>query len=459
MNLSNLAEGGGSTIGPSTGAFVTPLTFGDLEYEGLVGEGAFAKVKRYRVRANGAKVAVKTLVASDQDSHLRFLREVELLRSLQPHENIVELLGQDDDSGRPAYFMPLAESNLHDYVTKLNSRLNDSERAALFKQVCSAMAHAHNRGVLHRDLAPRNVLVFPSGSEVHVRVADFGFGRDLSSNSSRGGSTNQEAGHVAYVAPEQRLDLSAATERSDVYALGRLLRFVLTGRDPDALGVCAFSHVVATATQHDPARRYANAAEVLRAFEALHSLASEVAGHVVLSSLHATSQPVDWDALHDAIVSARIVGHVYYEFLEPLTAYLGVTGRLEEYQRHSEPMFDAFVQKYLDRLKECMPLTRWPFSAMDWLGRFLFHVFEVAASDNGRKPALQGLWMLAYEHDQWAVQRSVQTLLSQHNLSPELDEALAAQIVTSRCLVDLSAFAITRLPALTRAALSRNSDS
>jgi len=434
-----------------------PLTLAELEYEGVVGSGAFAIVKRYRKRSDGALVAIKTLTSQEDDSRRRFLREIELLRDLHPHPNVIALLGTDEDGGRPAYIMPLAESNLEEHVRRRNNRLTQDERTALFLQTCRAMAHAHERGVLHRDLAPRNVLVFEPTAEPVVRVADFGLGRDMRSTSSRGGSIDQAVGHFAYVAPEQRADLASATTRSDVYSLGRLLRFIMTGRDPDASGSSVFAHVVATSTQVEPSRRYPDARDLLRAFEDMVTLLSPISSALDLTTLTAHSEELDWRLFHDAVIAQPQPGHVYYTFLGPVTAYLGQGRRLSSYADAVGPGFDDFLRTYVDRMESCLPLTGWPFSAMDAFGRCLNESFRATRSPASRKIALGGLWMLAFEQDQWAVQDIVRGLLHAETLDPELDEMLAARIMASGTRFEPNYFGRTVLGPRMHAAIASTS--
>lgn len=432
-----------------------PLTLEDLEYEAVHGEGGFAIVKRYRARDDGQKIAVKQLRAGDADSRRRFLREIELLRALQPHSNIVPLLGVSESPDTLCFMMPLAPYNLEQYLATQNAHLIQSQRIAIFRQVCLAMIHAHERGVLHRDLAPRNVLLFPPNDSPGVCVADFGLGRDLSSTSSRGGSVGLAAGHAAYIAPEQHVDFSQATTRSDVYALGRLLKFVLTGRHPDALERSPFAHVVATATQHDPSRRYENASALLRALDEFVALETTEQGAFDLETLSAASPPVDWRVILEAAIAGTYGGHVYYGYLGPLTSYLSVAGRLDEFRKQADSQFVEFVRKYVEHMEVCLVLTGWPFGAMRGFGHLLYEIAAPTQSADVRSAACVGLWTLAYDYDQWSAQDQIKALLRAQVIDDATDEALAARIIASNRHPGLSGFAGFSVPAKMKAALQR----
>ncbi|MGQ0722780.1 MAG: protein kinase family protein [Candidatus Eiseniibacteriota bacterium] len=156
------------------------------EHIGTVGEGYFALVTRYRHSATGGEVAVKALKSdhrTDPESQRRLAREIEILEHLQEHLAVVPLLGRSAESTGPdiAYMMPLAASNLYDFIRRNNTKLDPEDRATLFDRVLQAIAAAHERGYLHRDICPSNVLVLRASDPRSVVVADFGLGRDLTS--------------------------------------------------------------------------------------------------------------------------------------------------------------------------------------------------------------------------------------------------------------------------------------
>src|SRR5262249_13018899 len=108
------------------------LTLEDLEYENLIGQGAFGVVQRFRVRDTGRKVAVKRLRDSSDHAIRRFSREVEFLSSLSPHRNIVQVLGNGVSRDLPYYVMPLAPANLAGYLAEHNQGLKHAAREGLF---------------------------------------------------------------------------------------------------------------------------------------------------------------------------------------------------------------------------------------------------------------------------------------------------------------------------------------
>src|SRR5947207_4854580 len=99
------------------------------------------------------------------------------------------------------------------------------------RQAALGLQHAHERGMVHRDLKPHNLMLTPKGT---VKILDFGLAKLASERQSRGGLTQDNAvlGTPAYMAPEQAQKTKTADIRADIYSLGCTLFCLLTGREP-----------------------------------------------------------------------------------------------------------------------------------------------------------------------------------------------------------------------------------
>lgn len=233
-----------------------------LEYISVVGAGYFAEVHKYRDKDTGTKYALKRLKRRNAENTAyvtRFKTEVSILQDLQGHPNIVSIIECDIDENQKRfnYLMPLLDTDLEKYIGKHNSKdeFKFVKRLEIFSQILSAMKFAHEKGKWHRDLSPRNVLL----DEVqHVYVCDFGLGKDFEEIRSKEYSNVEGYGTFDYVAPEQKANLSDATEKSDIYSLGRLLYFILTGKTPNtnykAAGV--FEPLIKKAAEDEPDDRF-----------------------------------------------------------------------------------------------------------------------------------------------------------------------------------------------------------
>ena len=200
---------------------------GQFELEALLGSGGVAEVWRARDTVSGAAVAIKRLLpqlASDRQVRRRFLREAEVVRRLD-HPNIVRLIATGDDDQRPVLVMELVDGEDLGRRLERHGRHSPQESYEIAIAVARALAHAHARGIVHRDVKPQNVLL--AGST--VKLADFGLARVETLASLTGSSLLW--GSPEYMAPELfahgRVD-----PRADVFSLGVIIHELVTGRLP-----------------------------------------------------------------------------------------------------------------------------------------------------------------------------------------------------------------------------------
>ena len=196
-----------------------------------VGQGGMATVYGATDRKHNRQVAIKVLrpelaatIGGD-----RFLREIEVSARLQ-HPHIVPLYDSGDAGGVLYYVMPfITGESLRDRLTR-DGKIPFEEAVALLRQMASALAYAHQQGIIHRDIKPENVLL-SNGVAV---VADFGIARALRA-ASDGSMTGLgfAIGTPAYMSPEQAT-ASDIDERSDQYSLACVFYEMVTGAAPFA---------------------------------------------------------------------------------------------------------------------------------------------------------------------------------------------------------------------------------
>ena len=200
---------------------------GGYRVERELGGGGMSRVFVAEEIALGRRVVVKVLppeMGAGVNAE-RFRREIQLAASLQ-HPHIVPLLnaGQTDDL--VWYTMPLIEGqSLREKLTR-EGELPVGDAVRILRDVADALAFAHQRGVVHRDVKPDNVLL----SGRHAVVTDFGVAKAIS---EAAGSSLTSAGVAlgtpAYMAPEQATASPAVDHRADIYALGAMAYEMLTG--------------------------------------------------------------------------------------------------------------------------------------------------------------------------------------------------------------------------------------
>ena len=193
-----------------------------------LGEGGMGSVYRALDLATNRDVAVKILrrdLAESKHARRRFAREARAAGMLN-HPGIVRTMDFVDDI-RPYLVMELVSGvSLRRYIRR--ERPDSFRLLVITDELCDSLAHAHDRGVVHRDLKPDNLVVTPEG---HVKILDFGLARVRIPEISHLTRSGSALGTCSYMAPEQAAG-KPADERSDLYAIGIILYEALTGSIP-----------------------------------------------------------------------------------------------------------------------------------------------------------------------------------------------------------------------------------
>jgi len=189
-----------------------------------IGKGSMGAVYKAWDRGLRRWVAMKVLLATnDQNLVLRFRREAETAAAIQ-HPNIVPIYDVGESNGRPYLVMKFVEGS-----TLVGMSLTVEQAASITLQAARGVAYAHEKGVVHRDLKPGNVMVDNAG---HVYVMDFGLAKDLFQGIGLT-APGTVMGTPSYMPPEQASGRNQEIDRSsDVYSLGAILYELLTGRPP-----------------------------------------------------------------------------------------------------------------------------------------------------------------------------------------------------------------------------------
>jgi len=221
-------------------------------------------------------VAIKVLrysFSDEEELHRRFQREALSATSLT-HPNIVSIYDVGEDGDMHYLVMEYVEGKtLKQYIQEF-APLSPVKCVMIMEQLTSAIAHAHQNQIVHRDIKPQNILMDQDGN---VKITDFGIAIALTATSFT--QTNSVLGTVHYLSPEQARG-GTATKKSDIYALGIVLYELLTGKLPfmgeSAVSIAlkhlqsetpsvraivpsipqSLENVVFKATAKDPAHRY-----------------------------------------------------------------------------------------------------------------------------------------------------------------------------------------------------------
>ncbi|MGW2893166.1 protein kinase domain-containing protein [Streptomyces sp. NPDC001212] len=204
-----------------------PLTLGDFELLGRIGQGGMGQVFLGE-SLGGEPAAVKVIKPSvvDSESRQRFAQEIEVLKTIWG-PRIAAFLGADAEAEQPWLATEYVDGP--DLARHVNSHgpLPSVLTAALGAILAEALSAVHTQGLLHRDLKPANVLLGPNGP----KIIDFGLAAFTESTISLT-APHQVVGTPICMAPEQAAGAKPLTAAVDVYALGALLLFAVTGHYP-----------------------------------------------------------------------------------------------------------------------------------------------------------------------------------------------------------------------------------
>jgi tRNA A-37 threonylcarbamoyl transferase component Bud32 len=268
------AAGGGETSGSLKWQPPTVQTVGDsfphLDAIELIGRGGMGAVYKAREKHLDRLVAIKILppeIGRDPAFARRFTREAQAMAKLN-HPNIVTIhsFGKRDDFC--FFIMEYVDGPSLGQLLRAG-RIAQKEALAIMEQICDAIGHAHDHGIIHCDIKPQNILLTRRGQ---VKIADFGLSR-LAGAPVRNKTIapNKVMGTPDYMAPEQRLRPGEIDNRADIYSLGVVFYHMLTGELPagqyqppsnKAPIDLELDEVVEKALQADPQLRYQKVSEL-----------------------------------------------------------------------------------------------------------------------------------------------------------------------------------------------------
>jgi serine/threonine protein kinase len=272
-------------------AFETGQRVGDYEIVGTLGQGGLGQVYEARHSISQRSEALKVLLPGDlaaSEMGERFRREIQLLGALT-HPHIAGLHNAFYHEGQLVMVMELVSGETL-RAKSMRTRIPVPQVLQYTRQILSALDYAHQRGVVHRDIKPTNIML--TGDD-QVKLVDFGIAiSDRSADLTQPGFM---VGSINYMSPEQ-IAGDKATVRSDIYAVGVTLYEILTGRLP-VTGTSSFeilrahmtarpvppfeidprlprslSEVILKALEKAPADRFASAQEFLAALNAIPNM-------------------------------------------------------------------------------------------------------------------------------------------------------------------------------------------
>lgn len=210
------------------------------EIESVIGEGGMAVVYKAFCHRLNRFVAIKVLrdeFTEDEEFRRRFLAESHAIAMLS-HPNIVAVYDVSSCDGVEYIVMELIDGITLKQYLKKRGAINWKEAVHFAKQIAKALSHAHQRGIVHRDIKPQNIMLLRDGT---IKVADFG----IAALEDERQDSNEAIGSIHYIAPEQARG-NDPDARSDIYSLGVVMYEMLAGVKPftgDSINEIAAKHL------------------------------------------------------------------------------------------------------------------------------------------------------------------------------------------------------------------------
>jgi len=205
-----------------------PKKIGKYDVLDVIGKGGMGIVYRAKDPFLDRMVAIKIMTISYADYPdllQRFYREAKATANLQ-HPNIVTVYELGEHEGSPYLAMQYLEGSSLEVILRTRQELSLLQKLDVVIQACHGLSYAHQRGIVHRDIKPGNIMVLKDGN---VKIVDFGIARIGDTNFTR---TGQFMGSLNYMSLEQLNDKLTVDQRTDVYSTGVVLYQVLTGSLP-----------------------------------------------------------------------------------------------------------------------------------------------------------------------------------------------------------------------------------
>jgi len=213
---------------------------GKYEIRGILGKGAMGTVYDGYDAVIDRRVAIKTMTKPDptdneaQEELARFRREAQAAGRLA-HPNIVGVYDYGEDGDIAFIVMEYAPGTELKKLLDKGERMPPAEAVRIMQGVLAGLQYSHERGVVHRDIKPGNIILSPDGT---VKIADFGIARIESSSMTQAGTV---LGTPAYMSPEQFMG-QTVDKRTDIYSAGVMFYQLLTGERPFDGSMSAIMH-------------------------------------------------------------------------------------------------------------------------------------------------------------------------------------------------------------------------
>lgn len=362
-------------------------------------KGGFGAVYKCTSEKGGV-YAVKILENLDTVSAERFKKEIRLTRRLA-HPNIVKIIAYDADNDRKYYIMPLYSSSLKTIIPGLYNQYDRQYK--VISEILNGVIYLHSEGVLHRDLKPQNVLY---NSDSDIVINDFGFGRQINSDSDRLTRLGDAFGTVRYTAPEQFVDASSADERSDIFSLGKIIEDIVTNFLTYPIPTTNLEYIINKSTNPTPSRRFNSVGELKSAIDSVYqSLLGIIENNATDSLLEKLKlENINNEELNE--LATKILAHSNRDKLEEF---------FQDISNHLYQVLEStnreLVENLIIQLQKYYTGQAWGFGYTDTIGSNCERLYKISNNSIVKANLLYTIIEVGIWHNRWYVMGIATNLL------------------------------------------------
>lgn len=405
-----------------------------------IGTGSFANAFKYELE--GVPICVKQLKKeyyNNPDYVKRFKREIQILKELKGHKNIIEIIedGEKTDKKQLWYSMTLGSDNLYNFIKKKND-LDLKERLCIFEQIVNAIKYGHSKSILHRDLSPNNILIIGNDIE-NVKVCDFGLGKNSKSLSKYTHSEIQGYGQRYYVAPEQLISLKHTNSHSDTYALGKVLYFIITGKDPINIKGTDFKTLIDKATDDEKNNRHCDIENFEIEYLGIKNLifnSKITSGYKNLKDISLQTE-IDWSEFH-FVFNKQDTNLTQDNYVTPIIKILINKSNLNDYYKAVNLTIEEFINKFTENLFN----VRIDFELLDNIGDIFINVYHFSKNNQIKLLILCKLWSLFCYFNRYYLKNLIKEVFDDNLLQNDIEIPFASFILNYGVSIPIEEFDI-----------------
>lgn len=349
----------------------------------------------------GERFAIKMLKNMDPDASFRFAKEIRLIMRLS-HPNIIKIIAFNSETEQKFYIMPLYHSSLRAIIPFLYN--NYERQYKVISGILSGVAYLHSEGIIHRDLKPENILY---NSDDDIVINDFGFSRQINSDSTRLTSYGVGFGSPIYTAPEQLRNAINVNDKADIYSLGKIIQDIVTSECRYEIPMEDMKYVINKCTDENPNKRFNSVSELKEIIDNIYQRLFGLAETTLIDNMLLKLQlgVLNSDLIID--LAKRLIIYNNNDKLEKF--FCSIPNEHFSYLESEEP---ELTESLIIQLQKHFTSQGWGFGYTDTIGDNCKRLYDLSHNVIVKANLLFTIIQVGISHNRWHVMGIASSLLS-----------------------------------------------